>query len=168
MPITRPAESASAPPELPGLSEASVWITSSISRIPLGVRTGSDRPRPLTTPAVTLPASPSGLPTATTRDPIRRSSTSRKTGGSISSRSARSRARSASGSRPTTSTWELLPSAKNASPAGACPTTWALVSRCPSPVRTTAEPSASPRSPGRWTAATRGSNCSATATTTCE
>ena len=32
MPTTRPWESASAPPELPGLSAASVWMTSSISR----------------------------------------------------------------------------------------------------------------------------------------
>ena len=34
-PITRPAESSSGPPELPGLSAASVWITLSIEK-PLG------------------------------------------------------------------------------------------------------------------------------------
>src|SRR3989442_1283915 len=34
-PITRPAESRSGPPELPGLMAASVWITLVISRPPL-------------------------------------------------------------------------------------------------------------------------------------
>ena len=34
MPTTRPRPSASAPPELPGLSAASVWITLSITRTP--------------------------------------------------------------------------------------------------------------------------------------
>ena len=33
MPITRPCESASAPPELPGFSAASVWMTSSTIRV---------------------------------------------------------------------------------------------------------------------------------------
>src|SRR5690606_24406972 len=65
-PTTRAWESASAPPELPGLSAASVWITSSMSRTDEPLRAGSDRPSPETTPAVTDPASPSGLPTATT------------------------------------------------------------------------------------------------------
>ena len=69
MPITRPLPSASAPPELPGFSAASVWITSSMIRCADPLRTGSDRPSALTTPAVTLPARPNGLPTATTRFP---------------------------------------------------------------------------------------------------
>jgi hypothetical protein len=66
MPTTSPCESASAPPELPGLSAASVWITSSITRAACPCRTGSERPSALTTPAVTDPDSPSGDPTATT------------------------------------------------------------------------------------------------------
>ena len=41
----------SGPPEFPGLSAASVWITLSISR-PERVR--NERPRALTTPAVTV------------------------------------------------------------------------------------------------------------------
>ena len=65
-PTIRPRLSASTPPLLPGLSAASVWITSSTTR-PSPV--GSDRPRPDTMPAVTLPASPSGLPRATTSWP---------------------------------------------------------------------------------------------------
>src|SRR5437660_967018 len=69
MPTTRPELSASAPPELPGLSAASVWITSSITRTDVPARVGSDRPSALTTPAVTLPAKPTGLPTATTSGP---------------------------------------------------------------------------------------------------
>src|SRR2546425_2284061 len=35
MPITRPSESNSGPPELPGLMAASVWMTSSISVAPV-------------------------------------------------------------------------------------------------------------------------------------
>jgi hypothetical protein len=54
-PTTRPAESTSGPPELPGLSAASVWITSSISR-PEYER--NDRPSALTTPAVTVDWNP--------------------------------------------------------------------------------------------------------------
>ena len=72
MPTTRDDESASAPPELPGLSAASVWMTSSTTRAVRPSRVGSDRPSPLTTPAVTEPARPSGLPTATTSWPTRR------------------------------------------------------------------------------------------------
>ena len=51
MPTTSPREETSGPPELPGLSAASVWITSSISR-PLRER--SERPSAETTPVVTV------------------------------------------------------------------------------------------------------------------
>ncbi len=63
MPTTSPALDTSGPPELPGLSEASVWITSSISRPPTE---RSERPSADTTPAVTVDSKPSGLPIATT------------------------------------------------------------------------------------------------------
>ena len=67
IPTTREALSTSAPPELPGFSAASVWITSStIRRGPPRAPTGSERPSPLTTPAVTELANPCGLPIATT------------------------------------------------------------------------------------------------------
>ena len=66
IPTTRPAESASAPPELPGLSAASVWMTFSTSRFARPSREGIDRPSAETTPAVTVPAKPSGLPMAMT------------------------------------------------------------------------------------------------------
>jgi len=50
-PITSPCELTSGPPELPGLSAASVWITSSISRPVTDRRL---RPSALTTPVVTV------------------------------------------------------------------------------------------------------------------
>ena len=58
MPTTRPRLSASAPPELPGLSAASVWITLSMMRAARRERAGSERPSAETTPAVTEPAKP--------------------------------------------------------------------------------------------------------------
>ena len=66
MPTTRPRESTSGPPELPGFSAASVWMTFSISR-PLLDR--SERPSAETTPAVTVAWNPSGLPMAMTSLP---------------------------------------------------------------------------------------------------
>ena len=51
MPTTSPREDTSGPPELPGLSAASVWITSSMSR-PLLER--NERPSADTTPVVTV------------------------------------------------------------------------------------------------------------------
>ena len=62
MPMTSPADDTSAPPELPGLSAASVWITSSIGR---PCCAASERPSAETTPAVTVEWKPSGLPIAT-------------------------------------------------------------------------------------------------------
>ena len=51
MPTTSPREETSGPPELPGLSAASVWMMSSISR-PLRAR--KERPSADTTPVVTV------------------------------------------------------------------------------------------------------------------
>src|SRR5438093_1598954 len=48
--MTSPREVTNGPPELPGLSAASVWMTSSINRPDCDL---SERPRALTTPAVT-------------------------------------------------------------------------------------------------------------------
>ncbi len=71
MPTTRPSLVASAPPEFPGFRLASVWITLSIMRSVPPARAGSDRPTADTTPAVTDPANPCGLPIATTSWPTR-------------------------------------------------------------------------------------------------
>ena len=55
-PISRACQSARAPPELPGFSAASVWMTSSMNRrCPLPSAVASERPNPLTTPDVTDP-----------------------------------------------------------------------------------------------------------------
>src|ERR1700730_16552771 len=61
MPMTSPCAETSGPPELPGLSAASVWITSSINR-PFFER--KERPSAEMTPAVTLASKPKGLPIA--------------------------------------------------------------------------------------------------------
>ena len=150
IPTTRAWLSASAPPELPGLRAASVWITSSIRRTAAPLRVGSDRPRALTTPAVTEPARPSGLPTATTSWPTTSWSASPSSAGGGVSPEARSTARSDSGSAPTTVNGVEVPSPNEAVPDWAWPTTWALVSRNPSLVNTTPEPRLSPprRCPG--------------------
>ena len=116
IPTTRDEESASAPPELPGLSAASVWITSSTTRAVRPSRVGSDRPSPLTTPAVTEPVSPSGLPTATTSWPTWSVPASPRVAGSGVAARARTTARSDSGSAPTTSTSASAPSLNTARP----------------------------------------------------
>src|SRR4051812_40054614 len=166
MPTTRQEESASAPPELPGLSAASVWMTSSTTRAVRPSRVGSERPRPLTTPAVTDPARPSGLPTATTSWPTRSAPASPRTAGSGVAVRARTTARSERGSAPTTSTVVSVPSPKTATPRAARATTCALVSSRPSPVKTTAEPAPPrPSDAVTWSAATCGVTSVATAVT---
>src|SRR5215469_11129832 len=171
MPTTRECASASAPPELPGLSAASVWITSS-TRPASRPRVGSDRPTALTTPAVTEPARPSGLPTATTSWPTTRLSASPSSAGGGVDPPARTTARAERGSEPTTVNEALVPSENNAVPCWLLPTTCALVSRNPSPVKTTAEPRLSPpRPPPAWgtrTLATLGVSSAATPATTRE
>ncbi len=54
-PTTSPRDDTSGPPELPGLSAASVWITSSISR---PERARNERPSAETTPVVTVEFEP--------------------------------------------------------------------------------------------------------------
>ena len=66
MPTTSPFRSTSAPPLLPGLIAALVWIASGRA-LPAGSLTW--RPRALTMPSVTLDWSPSGLPMASTTSP---------------------------------------------------------------------------------------------------
>src|SRR6266567_2034489 len=90
-------------------------------------------------------ASPRGLQNATTSWPTTSLSASPSSAGSGVGPLARSTARSDSGSAPTTRNGADVPSANDAVPAVALPTTWALVSRNPSPVKTTPEPRLSPR-----------------------
>ncbi len=72
MPMTSPALLARAPPELPGCREASVCMTSPSNLLPGPAEAIKLRPRALTTPALTDPSKPSGLPIATTSWPTRR------------------------------------------------------------------------------------------------
>ena len=100
-PTTSPRELSSGPPELPGFSAASVWITSGIRR-PVPER--MLRPSALTMPAVTVCSKPSGLPIAMAISP--RLSTAERPSASGSSApcdmpSMHSTARSVSGSSPT-------------------------------------------------------------------
>ena len=119
MPTTRPRESASAPPELPGLSAASVWMTFSTRRLVRPSRVPSDRPSAETTPAVTVPANPSGFPMATTSWPtLSRAASPSGAGGGLPP-VVRMTARSDSGSRPTTSNGSSSPSTNVAVPRSA-------------------------------------------------
>ena len=69
-PTSRPSQSTRAPPEFPGLIDASVWMASASTalRSPSPC-TGTVRPSALTTPVVTVLESPSGAPSATTGCP---------------------------------------------------------------------------------------------------
>src|SRR5205807_337056 len=69
MPIRLPAASTSAPPELPGLIAASVWMKFSKVLMPRPVR-----PRAETMPLVTVCPTPNGLPMASTTSPTRSAS----------------------------------------------------------------------------------------------
>lgn len=59
--MTSPRELSNGPPEFPGFSAASVWMTSGIRRPVLARML---RPSALTMPAVTVCSNPSGLPMA--------------------------------------------------------------------------------------------------------
>ena len=114
IPTTRPRPSASAPPELPGLSAASVWITLSTTRpARSGQRAaerrddaGGDRAGE----AVRVPDRDDELADAEARRRRRARPAAR------SRASARRTARSESGSAPTTSNSSSLPSTKDARP----------------------------------------------------
>ena len=156
MPTTRPRPSARAPPELPGLSAASVWMTLSTTRTFAPDRVGNERPSADTTPAVTDPVKPCGFPIATTSWPTRRASASPSSAGTRSRASTRKTARSESGSLPTTSKSSSRPSTKEARPRPSVrATTCAEVSVKPSGVTTTALPPPSWMRPPRTRRATR-------------
>ena len=167
MPTTRPVLSARAPPELPGWRAASVWITFSTSRVTDPARVGSDRPSALTTPAVTEPANPSGFPIATTSCPTFSRDASPRCAAVSVAADARSTARSDSGSVPTISIPNSVPSAKDALPRLEPATTWADVRMNPSGVMTTPLPPPCASGPPRPRRDTRrfptdGISCSAT------
>ena len=98
IPITRPWRSASAPPELPGLIAALVWIISG-SATPFP----SETPwrKALTMPSVTLERSPSGLPIAIAKSPTSSLLESANAAGVSFAPETRTTARSSGGKRPT-------------------------------------------------------------------
>ncbi len=117
---SRMPPAAAGPPELPGFSAASVWITSSTSR-PAAER--SERPRALTTPAVTELWNPSGLPMAMASCPTRTVLESPRRAYARPAPLTRSTATSVSGSMPTTSACAVAPSGMSTRTVSATSTT---------------------------------------------
>ena len=142
----------SGPPELPGLSGASVWITSFTWR-PASER--SVRPRALTTPAVTVYWNPYGLPMAITSWPTRIAEESPSGAATRSSPEMRTTARSVSGSAPTRRASNCRPSARVAVTVAASATAWLVVRMKPSGVKMKPEaaPSPAPSAVSRLTTA---------------
>ena len=152
-PIAAPRWSTSGPPELPGLSAASVWITLSIRR-PSCVR--SERPSALTMPAVTVARKPNGLPSAITSCPTRAPASPR---GAIGTSSGARRAAAPGRSRDRrrrAAPASALPSASVAVTLARAVTTWLFVTTKPSGVSTKPEPPPSARRPGRRSSRPRG------------
>src|SRR5439155_1625995 len=106
MPTTLACVSTSGPPEFPGLSAASVWMTFSMSR---PSRADKDRPRALTTPVVTVEWKPSGSPMAMTSCPTRRESVSASSAAGSPVPRMRMTARSVALSVPTTAAVSSAP-----------------------------------------------------------
>ena len=107
MPITAPRMSVSAPPELPGLIGALVWIAfGSTTPFP----SGSARLSALTMPSVKLEESPSGLPIAIAMSPIRSLSEFANFAGLSPAPSTLITARSSGAKTPTSLAVRRLPS----------------------------------------------------------
>ena len=124
MPMTLPSASTRAPPELPGLMAASVWMS-----FMLWPSAPMVRLRELMTPTVTVPwnSRPRGLPIAMAGSPTWRESLSPNSATGRLSILILTTARSVFSSRPTTVPSVLWPSAKETMTVLAVPTTWLLV-----------------------------------------
>ena len=109
IPTTSPSAFTSAPPLLPGLMAASVWIRLNL-RSPISML----RFKELITPTVTLPrnSKPSGLPMAMAGSPTCRVSLSPNSATVRSLASILTTAKSVAGSAPKTLPFTLRPSAK--------------------------------------------------------
>ena len=128
MPTTAPSMSTSAPPELPGLMAASVWMKKPESVMPRLVRASAE-----TMPLVTVWPTANGLPTASTRSPTSSSSESPKVraGNTSSPFSIFSTARSVRSSRSRMAAWNSRPSASATFTSLAPWMTWLLVTTMP-------------------------------------
>ena len=113
-PTSSPAMFTSAPPELPGLIAASVWMAScTVFWLLASPLAATGRLSALTMPVVTVPSSPSGDPMATTGWPTRRSAEEPSVMGVRPVTFwARTTAMSLAGSEPTTVNDAVRPSAK--------------------------------------------------------
>ena len=178
MPTTSPLELIRAPPELPGLMAASVWMASTTA---VGLEDCCELPKgscdcspprviarftALTMPALTDPSRPSGLPMARTVSPTCRSALLPSVAGVRPVTScALMTARSLAGSRPTTSASARLPS-ENVTviepPFSLSAATWLLVRMRPSLLSTMPEPWPSPPSTSMVIETTLGSTAAAT------
>src|SRR6478672_11813676 len=137
MPITRPDRSTSAPPELPGLIAALVWMADErVTPSP----SGTLRPTAETMPSVTLERSPSGFPRASAMSPTSSCEESANVAGRGRAPAMRTTARSFAASRPTVVAGWLSPDARVTTTRRAFPTTCALVTTSPRASKTTPEP----------------------------
>ena len=122
-PITSPLALTSGPPELPGLIGASVCRA-----VPRWLPSRTSRSSALTIPEVTVPARPSGEPTASTGSPTAASAERPRVSGSRPAGLATfSTARSVVASRPTTVAGMRLPLCRTTSTVPPEATTWLLV-----------------------------------------
>jgi hypothetical protein len=139
MPMTLPSMLRSGPPELPGLMEASVWMKS--VKVRPASFDGTDRPSAETTPVVTVPLRPNGLPTATTVSPIMRSDDVPMFAAARPVALTRRTATSLSGSTPISVAGSCEPSLKLTVIRDAPSTTWLFVTMIPSADQTNPDPS---------------------------
>ncbi len=119
MPTSRPSRVTSAPPELPGLIAASVWMKERS-----GPASGVVRAIAETMPLVTVWPMPNGLPIASTRSPTSRSSESPIGSAGRPSLSMSSSAMSAASSAPITRAWNSRRSEVTTMISSAASITW--------------------------------------------
>ncbi len=142
-PMRSPLQSASMPPLLPGLIDASVWMADTRRAVvSLSDGTRTLRPRPLTTPDVKVSVRPSGAPMAKTCAPIA-GTVPNRTGWTGSRGDTLTTARSVWGSRPTSVAGSSSPLGRRTvtvPPATAEEMTWLFVRMCPSVSRNSPDP----------------------------
>ena len=160
----------SAPPELPGLIAASVWMASStVFWFRASPPAATGRFRALMMPVVTVPSSPSGEPIATTSWPTCRLAEEPSViGVRPETPCALTTAISLLGSAPTTVNRAVRPSAKVTVVSGpplAAATTWLLVKISPSDERMIPEPSSVCRPMSVSSLTTLGTTLAATCST---
>src|SRR6476469_7464854 len=159
MPMSSPLLLTSAPPELPGLIAAEVWMALVTTSLPddccwpkgdsLDVPVLTGRLRAEMMPVVTVPERPSGLPTAMAGSPTLRPSESPRVIGvrSLGPLVSLMTARSVDASVPTIVAPYVRPSLRVTVIAPlpvASPTTWLFVRMCPLLPKTTPEPAPEP------------------------